>query len=90
MDWKTEYDDCYRITELYNSEDEKRNCYKMLKDIDKYRASYPDATEASLAMKVDRKILFQEVLGVDEDESNIFTDVNKKLKLDTAKDAHLI
>lgn len=90
MDWKTEYDDCYRITELYNSEDEKRNCYKMLRDIDKYRASYPDATEASLLMKVDRKYLFQEVLGVDEDESNIFTDVNKKLKLDTAKDAHLI
>lgn len=41
-------------------------------------------------MKVDREYLFQEILGVDEDESNIFTDVNKKLKLDTAIDAKLI
>ena len=61
-----------------------------LKDIEKYRASYPDATEASLKLKVNRKELFQDVLGVDDDETNIFTDVNKKLKLDTAKDAKLL
>ena len=30
------------------------------------------------------------MLGVDSDESNIFTDVKKKLKLDMAKDAGLI
>ena len=85
-----DYNKCYRISVLYNSDDEKRSSYKMLSDIYKYRASYPDATEASLHLKVDRKYLFQEVLGVDDDESNIFTDVNKKLKLDTAKDAKLI
>ena len=62
----------------------------MLKDIDKYRASYPRATEASIKLKVDRKYLFQEVLGVDDDETNIFTDVKKKLKIDTAKDADLL
>jgi hypothetical protein len=85
-----DYNESYRIKEFYNSEDEKRSSYKMLKDIDKYRASYPKATEASLKLKVDRKYLFQEVLGVDDDENNIFTDVNKKLKIDTAKDANLL
>lgn len=85
-----DYDESYRITSFYNTEDEKRSSYKMLKDIEKYRASYPEATEASLKLKVNRKELFQEVLGVDDDETNIFTDVNKKLKLDTAKDAKLI
>lgn len=85
-----DYNKSYRITEFYNSDDEKRNSYKMLKDIEKYRASYPDATEASLAIKINRQELFQEILGVDDDEANIFTDVNKKLKLDTAKDAKLL
>jgi 5-methylcytosine-specific restriction endonuclease McrA len=89
-DLAEDYNDSFRITDLYNTEDEKRNSYKMLKEIDKYRASYPDATEASLPLTVDRKQLFQEILGVDDNEDNIFTDVNKKLKLDTAKDAHLI
>lgn len=85
-----DYNENYRITEFYNSEDDKRSSYKMLKDIDKYRASYPRATEASIKLKVDRKYLFQEVLGVDDDETNIFTDVKKKLKIDTAKDADLL
>ena len=89
-DFADDYNESYRITVFYNSEDEKRSSYKMLKDIEKYRASYPDATEASLKLKVNRKELLQEVLGVDDDETNIFTDVNKKLKLDTAKDAKLI
>lgn len=82
------YDECYRINDLYNSEDEKRSSYKMLKQIDKHRASYPVATAASVSVSV-RKELFLEVLGV-EDNELIFTDVNKKLKLDTAKDAKLI
>ena len=89
-DLAEDYNRSYRITAFYNSEDEQRSSYKMLKDIERYRASYSDATEASLKLKVNRKELFQEVLGVDDDESNIFTDVNKKLKLDTAKDAKLI
>ena len=89
-DLAEDYNESYRITDFYNSEDEKRSSYKMLKDIEKYRASYPDATEASLKLKVNRKELFQDVLGVDDDETNIFTDVNKKLKLDTAKDAKLL
>lgn len=89
-DLADDYNENYRITEFYNSEDEKRSSYKMLKDIEKYRASYPDAMQASLALKVDRKRLFQDILGLDDNEANIFTDVNKKLKLDTAKDAKLI
>lgn len=82
------YDGCFRINDLYNSEDEKRSSYKMLKQIDKYRASYPAATAASVTVSL-RKELFLEVLGV-EDNELIYTDVNKKLKLDTAKDAKLI
>lgn len=38
----------------------------------------------------DKNELWKVVLGVDENEENIFTDVNKKLKIDTAKDAKLI
>ncbi len=34
-----------RINDLYNSEDEKRSSYKMLKQIDKYRPSYPAAQQ---------------------------------------------
>ena len=89
-DWANDYNKSYRITDLYNSKDEKRISYKMLKDIDKYRASYPDATEASLKLIVDRKTLYHVVLGVEDNEDNIFTDVNKKLKLDTARDAGLL
>ena len=78
----------FRINDLYNSEDEKRSSYKRLKQIDKYRPSYPAATVASVSVSL-RKELFLEVLGV-EDNELIYTDVNKKLKLDTAKDAKLI
>ena len=88
-DLSDKYDDCYRITEFYNSDDEKRNSYQMLKLIDKHRASYPKAIEASLPLTVNREELFSEVLGVKDDEI-IFTDIRKKLKLDTAKDAKLL
>ena len=88
-DLSDKYDDDYRITELYNSDDEKRNSYQMLKLIDKHRASYPKAIEASLPLTVNREELFAEVLGVKDDEI-IFTDIRKKIKLDTAKDAKLL
>jgi len=88
-DYAKKYDDWFRINDLYNSDDERRSSYQMLKLIDKCRASYPAATEASFHITVDRRDLFEEVLGVKDDEI-VFTDVKKKLKIDTAKDAGLI
>lgn len=84
------YNEWYRIEAFYNDDEERDDNYKMVKDIDNHRGSYLNATEASFPAIVDRKKLFQEVLGVKEDEGNIFTNVKKKLKLDTAKDAKLI
>ena len=43
----------------------------------------------SLPLIVNREELFTVMLGVKDDEI-IFTDVRKKLKLDTAKDAKLL
>ena len=87
---RKKYNDWYRIEVFYNDEEERNGNYKMVKDIDKYRGSYSDATEAGFPSIDARKKLFQEVLGVKDDEGNIFTDVKKKLKLDTAKDSKLI
>lgn len=83
------YNDWYRIEQYYNYTNERRDNYKMIRDIDSHRGSYPDATEASFPKIVDRKKFFLDVLGV-EDNDNIFTDLKKKLKIDTAKDAKLI
>ncbi len=83
------YNDWYRIEEYYNDEGERYDNYKMVKDIDKHRGSYSEATDASFPSIVDRETLFLEVLGVKDDE-NIFTNLKKKLKIDTAKDAKLI
>ena len=85
-----DYNETYRVTDFYNADDERRSNYKLIKDIDRYRGSYPDATKASLGLVIDRGLLFLEVLGVKDGEDNIFTDVKKKLILDTAKDAKLI
>ena len=87
---RAKYNKWYRIEDFYNDEGERDDNYKIVKDIDNHRGSYLNATEASFPPIVDRKKLFQEVLGVKEDEGNIFTNVKKKLKLDTAKDAKLI
>lgn len=88
-DLSDKYDECYRIREFYNSDDEKRSNYQMWKLIEKHRASYLKAMEASFPLTVDREELFSVVLGVKDDEI-IFTDIRKKLKLDTAKDANLL
>lgn len=91
--WKKlsdKYKDTYRIEEFYNSDDEKRSNYQMLKLIDNHIASYPAALSASIpAISTERIKIFTEVLGVKDDEI-IFTDIRKKLKIDTAKDADLI
>ena len=86
----SEYDRVYRIHEFYNASESLRIVEKLLYDINSHRCSYPDATESSFPGIVDKDKLFHFVLGIDKDENNIFTDVKKKLKLDTAKDAKLI
>lgn len=83
------HDDCFRITECYNSLTDQRENYKIIKDIDKCRASYVNATDASLPNVINKNDLFIDVLGIKNDD-NIYTDVKKKLKLDTAKDACLL
>ena len=83
------YNEWYRIEDYYNDEGERESNYKMMKDIEKYRGSYVNATNASFPSIVDRRSLFLEVFGVKDDE-NIFTNLKKKLKIDTAKDAKLI
>ena len=84
-----DYNKWYRIEDYYNDTAVRRDNYQMIRAIDSYRGSYADATEASLPSIVDRRKLFLDVLGVKDDE-NIFTDLKKKLKVDTAKDARLI
>lgn len=86
---RNNFNEWYRIEDYYNNPCEWRDNHKIVRDIDKHRGSYPDAMEASLPLRVDRKQLFLEVLGV-EDSEVIFTDLKKKLKLDTAKDANLL
>lgn len=84
------YNKDFRIEDLYNTDDEKRNSFQMVRLINKYRASYPAALSASVpSLSVIREELFTDVLGMKDDEI-IFTDLKKKLKLDTAKDAKLI
>ena len=85
-----EYDKVYRIKNFYNSPGGLREVSKLITDIDKHRGSYIDATEKSFPGIVNKEELFHDVLGVDGDEENIFTDIKKKLKLDTAKDAKLL
>lgn len=85
-----EYNNVYRIENFYNAPTSLRQVEKLLYDIDKHRCSYPNATNSSFPGIVDRDDLFHYVLGVEGDENNIFTDVKKKLKLDTARDAKLI
>lgn len=84
------YNKDFRIEDLYNTDDEKRNSFQMVRLINKHRASYPTALSASLPpLTVKREELFTDVLGVKDNEI-IFTDLKKKLKLDTAQDAKLI
>lgn len=84
------YNKDFRIGDLYNTDDEKRSSFQMVRLINKHRASYPAALSASVpSLSVIREELFTDVLGVKDDEI-IFTDMKKKLKLDTAKDAKLI
>ncbi len=85
-----EYDKVYRIKYFYNSQVAKRQVSKLLMDIKKHCGSYLDATEHSCPGIINRDELFHDVFGVDGNEENIFTDVKKKLKLDTAKDIKLI
>lgn len=85
-----EYNKVYRIEKFYNAPTSLRQAEKLLYDIYCHRGSYSDATDSSFQGIVDKERLFHFVLGVDGDEKNIFTDVKKKLKIDTAKDAKLI
>lgn len=85
-----EFNKVYRIQEFYNAPASLRIVEKLLFDIYSHKCSYPAATDRSFPGIVDKQRLFHFVLGVAEDEKNIFTDVKKKLKLDTAKDAKLI
>ena len=85
-----EYNKVYRIENFYNAPTSLRQAEKLLYDINSHRGSYPDATDSSFPGIVDKDRLFHFVLGVDGDEKNIFTDVKKQLKIDTAKDAKLI
>lgn len=88
--FRDEYNKVYRIEQFYNSDGKKRSCLQLIRIIDKYRGHYSTATSISIPGIVDKETLFKEVLGVNDDVDNIFTDVNKKLKLDTAIDAKLI
>ena len=85
-----EYCKVYRIKEQYNAPSSLRQVEKLIYDIDSHRGSYPNATDKSFPGIVDKQRLFHFVLGIDNDEKNIFTDVKKKLKLDTAIDAGLL
>lgn len=85
-----EYRKQYRIKEQYNAPSSLRQVEKLIYDINRHRGSYPMATEQSVPGIVDKQRLFHFVLGIDGDEKNIFTDVKKKFKLDTAKDAELL
>ena len=85
-----EYDSVYRIKVFYNSPGGLRQVSKLITDIDKHRGSYMEAINSSIPGIVDKEELFHDVLGVDSDESNIYTDIKKKLKLDTAKDTKLL
>lgn len=88
--YRNEYNKVYRIEKFYNAPTGLRQAEKLLYDIYRHRGSYQEATNRSISGIVDKRELFHFVLGVDEDEKNIFTDVKKKLKIDTAKDAKLI
>lgn len=88
--YREEYNKVYRIEKFYNAPTGLRQVEKLLYDINSHRGSYSDATDSSFPGIVDKERLFHFVLGVDGDEKNIFTDVKKKLKIDTAKDAKLI
>lgn len=88
--YRKEYNKVYRIEKFYNAPTGLRQAEKILYDINSHRGSYPNATDSSFPGIVDKERLFHYVLGVDDDEKNIFTDVKKKLKIDTAKDAKLI
>lgn len=85
-----EYCKVYRIKEQYNAPSSLEQVEKLIYDIDSHRGSYPNATDKSFPGIVDKQRLFHFVLGIDNDEKNIFTDVKKKLKLDTAIDAGLL
>lgn len=85
-----EYDEVYRIHQIYNDRSKLVEFQKLLIDIDKHRASYPEATEKSIEGIVDKEKLFYDVLGISGDESIIFTESDKKLKIDTAIDAGLL
>lgn len=89
-DFRNDYNTVFRIEQFYNSPAKKRSCLQLIKLIDKHKGHYLTATDASVPGIADKDELWKEVLGVDENEENIFTDVNKKLKIDTAKDAKLI
>lgn len=89
-DFCKEYRNIYRIKEQYNAPSGLRQVEKLIYDINSHRGSYPNATDKSFPGIVDKQRLFHFVLGIDNDEKNIFTDVKKKLKLDTAKDAGLL
>jgi len=85
-----EYDRVYRIHQIYNDRSKLVEFQKLLFDIDKHRASYPEATGKSIKGIVNKETLFYDVLGISGDESIIFTESDKKLKIDTAKDAGLL
>lgn len=85
-----EYRNNYRIIEQYNAPTGLRQVEKLIYDINSHRGSYPNATNKSFPGIIDKKRLFHFVLGINGDETNIFTDVKKKLKLDTAIDAGLL
>lgn len=85
-----EYDSVYRIRQIYNDRSKLVEFQKLLSDIDKHRSSYPEATDKSIKGIVNKETLFYDVLGISGDESIIFTESEKKLKIDTAKDAGLL
>lgn len=89
-DYCEEYRKLYRIIEQYNTPSNLRQVEKLIYDINSHRGSYPNATDKSFPGIVDKQRLFHFVLGINGDEKNIFTDVKKKLKLDTAIDANLL
>lgn len=89
-DLAEKYNEDFRIEEFYNSDDEKRNCYQMLKQIYNHNGSYSASLRASVTnVGIDRDKIFTDILGVKDNEI-IFSDSRKKLKIDTAKDAGLL
>ncbi len=85
-----EYNNVYRIERFYNAPTNLRQVEKLLYDIDNHRCSYPSAINASFKGILNKDDLYHFVLGIHPDEDNIFTDVKKKLKLDTARDMGLM